>query len=110
MIAGGVVTSMEIIDMSESTFTPRFALGQTVVTAGVNELILAGAFDPLDLLMRHQSGDWGEVCAEDRQVNEDALKYGNRILSAYSLPDGTKLWVITEADRSVTTLLFPSEY
>lgn len=96
--------------MSEEPFSPRFPLGQTVVTAGVHELILAGVFNPIDLLRRHQSGDWGEVCAEDHQVNEDALRYGNRILSAYTLADTTKVWIITEADRSVTTILLPEEY
>ena len=96
--------------MTQETHIARFPLGQTVVTAGVHELLLAGMFDPLDLLRRHQAGDWGEICPDDRQVNEDALLYGNRILSAYSLADGTKLWIITEADRSVTTILLPEEY
>ena len=96
--------------MTQETPIARFPLGQTVVTAGVHELLLAGKFDPLDLLRRHQAGDWGEICPDDRQVNEDALLYGNRILSAYSLADGTKLWIITEADRSVTTILLPEEY
>jgi len=60
-------------------------------------------------LDRHFSGDWGEVCEEDKAVNDDAMENGGRVLSAYSLR-GDRLWIITEADRSVTTLLLPEEY
>jgi hypothetical protein len=62
-------------------------------------------------LARHWVGDWGEVDDEDKQANEDALKHGTRLLSAYTHePSGERIWIITEADRKVTTFLFPSEY
>ena len=61
-------------------------------------------------LQRHVAGDWGEVCAEDKQSNDHALVEGTRILSAYRAADGTKFWIITEADRSVTTVLLPEDY
>ena len=61
------------------------------------------------LLVRHIQGDWGEVDEEDQQTNNEALELGNRVLSAYTL-DGEKIWIITEWDRSSTTVLFPSEY
>ncbi len=71
--------------------------------------------NPTILLDRHASGDWGIVDDEDKQANEDALKYGTRIVSAYYLPDETKIWLITEAadakgHRIATTLLLPEEY
>ena len=62
------------------------------------------------LLARHVSGDWGQLDAEDQAANEQALAYGTRILSAYDLATGERVWIITEADRSATTLLLPSEY
>jgi hypothetical protein len=62
------------------------------------------------LLRRHISGDWGDVPAEDAQANEDALQTGARLLSAYTLSSGVKVWVITEADRSSTTIMLPEEY
>jgi hypothetical protein len=64
---------------------------------------------PLTLLVRHQAGDWGTVCQEDAQANEDALVHGERLLSSYPLSNGTKVWIITEADRSATTILLPEE-
>ena len=88
-------------------------LGQTVMTAGVAEYCnsnLEASFQMLECLQRHRRGDWGDVCAEDKQANDRALKNGDeRILSAYEIC-GTKIWIITEWDRSVTTVLFPSEY
>ena len=58
-------------------------------------------------LTRHAAGDWGNLCDEDRRENELALQEGHRLLSAYQADDGTKFWIITEADRSVTTVLLP---
>jgi hypothetical protein len=66
--------------------------------------------DPFTLLRRHASGDWGDVDADDARENERSLAHGWRLLSAYRLSDGTKLWTITEADRSSTCLLLPEEY
>jgi hypothetical protein len=86
----------------------RFSLGQVVATQGVIALDL-----PLDttlaLLRRHQTGDWGEIGDEDRRENELSLRQGFRLMSVYSVND-TKVWIITEADRSATTILLPSEY
>ncbi len=67
--------------------------------------------DFLEFLRRHVSGDWGDLCGADRRENDLSVKEGFRILSAYRLPrTGVKLWIITEADRSVTTFLLPEEY
>ena len=88
---------------------PLFALGQVVATPGALDLLDETGTDGFVLMHRHQNGDWGVVPPEDAESNEDALVTGCRILSSYLL--GTeKLWIITEADRSVTTLLLPSEY
>jgi hypothetical protein len=64
---------------------------------------------PFDYLARHAAGDWGELCAFDRRQNEIALRYGYRVLSSYDVLAG-RVWIITEADRSVTTILLPEEY
>lgn len=63
----------------------------------------------LECIQRHRQGDWGDLCDFDRKANDDALKHGDRILSAYTIV-GTKIWIITEWDRSITTVLFPEEY
>ncbi len=89
---------------------PRFSLGQIVATPGAMEALNESGQGALEFLQRHITGDWGEVCTEDAQENELSLKEGFRILSAYSTAKGVKLWIITEADRSVTTILLPSEY
>ena len=66
--------------------------------------------EPDTFLARHANGDWGELSESDREANEYALKHGLRVLSAYTLSSGEKIWIITEADRSRTTILLPSEY
>ena len=87
-------------------------LGQhhVVGTPGALEALAAARANAAEYLSRHVSGDWGDLCREDRLENEHALKHGNRVLSSYTLTSGEKLWIITEADRSVTTLLLPNEY
>ena len=62
------------------------------------------------LLMRHSSGDWGDVCDSDKKLNDEGIHNGDRLLSVYTLRDGVKIWIISEADRSVTTFLLPEEY
>lgn len=85
----------------------RFPLGRIFHTPGaIDGLTLA---DLLALVRRHQCGDWGDVCADDARANEDALRTGARVFSAYETPAG-KRWVITESDRSATTILRPDEY
>ncbi|MCO6451387.1 MAG: hypothetical protein J5I90_11430 [Caldilineales bacterium] len=87
-----------------------FSLGQIVSTPGALDALEDARVHPLQLLLRHQSGDWGTLDDEDWQANDEAVSSGLRILSAYVLPTNVKVWVITEHDRSVTTLLLPSEY
>jgi hypothetical protein len=89
---------------------PRFSLGRVLATPGALEALKQANQTPLPFLARHQAGDWGEVCREDARENELSLQHGFRLLSAYSLSTGRKLWIITEADRSATTLLLPEEY
>lgn len=90
---------------------PRFRAGQLVMTAGVNDLVQRGALDPVPYLRRHLDGDWGDLCSDDKRQNDAALKSGeDRLLSSYQVAPGLKLWIITEWDRSVTTLLLPDEY
>ena len=88
--------------------TGRFRLGRVVITQGaLNEL---SPEDVLCFLCRHLNGDWGDVCQEDQWANDLALEEGHRLLSSYRTESGTKFWVITEHDRSVTTFLLPEEY
>lgn len=90
--------------------TPLFALGQLLATPGALELLKSYQLTALPFVLRHVSGDWGDICAEDRQSNADALHYGYRLMSVYELSKAERLWIITEADRSSTTLLLPEEY
>lgn len=89
---------------------PLFFPGRVVMTPGAQDALEKAGEHPLIFLRRHLSGDWGEICEEDALSNEEALKAGLRILSAYRTKLNTRLWVITEADRSLTTLLLPEEY
>lgn len=88
---------------------PLFPLGRTLATPGALEAMQRLAVSPLALLSRHQRGDWGDLDLGDRQANAQALTQGDRIFSAYRF-DAVKFWVITEADRSATTILLPEEY
>ena len=90
--------------------SPLFCLGQLVATPGALQALTEARQAPTEFLARHQAGDWGDVCAEDKKENELSLRQGFRILSSYRTSLGTKLWVITEADRSATTILLPDEY
>ena len=84
-------------------------LGRVVATPGALKLLTEAREHPFDLLARHATGDWGELCAFDRRQNEIALRDGLRVLSSYEI-SAERVWVITEADRSVTTILLPEEY
>ncbi len=88
----------------------KFLLGQTVATPSALALLIECGQSPIEFLRLHVSGDWGELDPDDRQANEDALLHGERLLSCYRSKNGKKLWIITEADRSATTLLLPEEY
>lgn len=87
-----------------------FPLGRLVATPGALDAMNDAGQSPSMFLSRHQSGDWGEVSKEDAQENELSVEQGFRIISAYTLSSGVKIWIITEADRSATTILLPSEY
>jgi hypothetical protein len=89
---------------------PRFSLGQVVATPGALAALEETGQRPEEFLSRHIVGDWGVVPAEDKQENELSVQKGFRILSAYVLTTGVKIWIITESDRSSTCLLLPSEY
>jgi len=88
----------------------RFALGQTFVTPGAEDAIQIAGQTEIEFLRRHMSCDWGELSEDDTRENELSLEKGFRLLSAYQTGKGQKLWIITEADRSATTILLPSEY
>ena len=88
----------------------KFPLGQIVGTPGALEAIAQAGQTPAFFLNKHRSGDWGEVCDEDKRLNDQALVDGSRLLSAYRTLRGVKIWIITEADRSSTCCLLPEEY
>ena len=94
----------------EQNHAQLFALGQIVATPGALEVLEASHQSPADFLARHVRGDWGELSADDIAENEFSLKNGFRLLSSYATASGQKLWVITEEDRALTTLLLPDEY
>ncbi len=93
--------------MPYQLMSPRFPIGKTYATPGA----LALEVDLLNYLRRHHCGDWGdELCAEDKQANEDALVHGTRLLSCYRTTGGDRLYIITEWDRSITTIMLPEDY
>ena len=88
-----------------------FDLGSVVATPDALAALEEANESAMPLLCRHQSGDWGDLCDEDRQLNDEAVKDGSRILSSYALTaTGQNVWVITEADRSSTCVLLPENY
>lgn len=91
-------------------YSRRFNLGQIVGTPDAIRTLCERGKHPSDLLDRHATGDWGDLDQEDAQANEDALARGDRLLSSYRLDASTKVWIITEADRSATTILLPDNY
>jgi len=88
----------------------KFNPGAVVATPAALEAFRASGQSPLDFLQRHLAGDWGELDDNDVRENELSLHHGWRILSCYRLSTGVRFWIITEADRSVTTFLLPDEY
>jgi hypothetical protein len=97
--------------MQETKQQPLFSLGQAVATPGALAALEKAGQTPLEFLARHVRGDWGELSEEERKENQFSLERGCRLLSSYRTDaSDTKLWVITEADRSVTTILLPDEY
>lgn len=90
--------------------TPKFDLGQVVATPGALAALEQHQISPLTLVSRHVRADFGDIDQQDWQTNLAALRYGNRIVSAYAIAPDVVIWIISEGDRSVTTLLLPSEY
>jgi hypothetical protein len=86
----------------------RFPLGQLEATPRALEVFKEGSYWPY--VARHGQGDWGDISQEDKAENELSLKCGFRLLSAYTLPGGKRIWIITEADRSATTIWTPEDY
>jgi hypothetical protein len=98
-----------------ATTQPKFSFGQLVATPGALEALHKSSQSAAEFVQRHVRGDWGDVCDEDRQLNDQSLADGSRILSTYRTSLGEKLWIITEAaddsgQRPATTILLPSEY
>jgi hypothetical protein len=91
------------------TTTQLFSLGKLVMTPGALECMVRTDVDPVQLIQRHAQGDWGDLDEDDKKENDFSVSRPLRILSAYKVGD-EKLWVITEADRSATTILLPDEY
>jgi hypothetical protein len=94
---------------------PKFSLGQIVATPGALEVLQKAGQSAAEFLQRHALGEWGDVCPEDRQANNQSLLDGSRILSAYRTSHGEKIWIITKAvddsgNRAATTILLPAEY
>jgi hypothetical protein len=99
------------IEGGEMSTEARFPLGRVVATPGALEALAEAGQSAIEFIRRHQSGDWGECLSEeDKRENEFSVDKELRIFSAYHTARGVKLWVITESDRSATTVLLPSEY
>ena len=92
---------------NQETVLARFALGQTVITPGAEEALQIAGQTATQFLRRHMSGDWGELSDDDIKENELSLEQGFRLLSRYETTKGERIWIITEADRSATTILLP---
>lgn len=88
----------------------RFPLGRTLATPGALAALGEAGKSPAEFLDRHVCGDWGEVDEEDAQENEFSLEKDLRLMSVYTLKTNVRIWIITEADRSATTILLPKEY
>ena len=96
--------------MQKTERKPLFDLGQLVATPGALAALEKARQPPQEFLSRHVRGEWGDLCEEDQRENAFSLERGFRLLSSYRTSMGAKLYVITEADRSVTTILLPEEY
>lgn len=104
-----------MIAIRSDSIRPKFPMGQFLITPGALAALTASGQSPLDFVVRHALGDWGEVCADDKALNDAALLDGSRLLSAYRTSRGTKIWIITEAadengQRCASTILLPDEY
>lgn len=103
------------IPTNSQTSKPKFPLGQVLATPGALEALEKSGQSPAEFLSKHVACDWGEVCPDDKQLNDESLIDGNRLLSAYRTSRNERLWIISEAaddegHRCCTTILLPSEY
>lgn len=107
-----IITNPTIRTESVATVAgfPLFNMGRVCATPGALDALITNKQNYIDFLSRHVTGDWLEMCEDDQETNRNAVDEDIRVFSVYTLKDGSKLWVITECDRSVTTLLLPSEY
>jgi hypothetical protein len=96
--------------MKQALMRPKFSLGRIVVTPAALDAIQGGGQSPDSFLDKHVQSDWGTACREDRQASDDAHPLGTRLLSAYKTLTGCWIWIVTEADRSLTTIMLPSEF
>lgn len=92
-----------------NTVNSKFELGRTLITANAKKKLDFPSVLQI-LLTRYMQGDWGNLCESDKQLNDNALKYGDRIFASYTDANDRKFWIITEADRSATTVLLPEDY
>jgi hypothetical protein len=99
-----------ITDQGTATGNPKFPLGTVVATPGAVQILEQNRVTAAELLIRHSMGDWGQMDADDRRTNEQALLNGTRLLSQYPVTDSQNIWIITEWDRSRTVVLLPEEY
>jgi len=112
ILRGNIVLDEDVRRFGSTKIATSFHLGQVVATPGALEALEDAGQDASEFLRRHNRGDWGDVGHEDKKSNDDALnpKDPQRLLSSYKTRKGVKIWVITEWDRSVTTVLLPDEY
>ena len=96
--------------ITQQAHRPWFPLGRLLITPGAQAALAQANRSPAEFIRRHQGGDFGELAEDDLAANRAALRYGARLLSSYVLDADCTLWIITEADRSATTLLLPEEY
>lgn len=104
-----------MIAIQNDSIRPKFPLGQLLATPGALESLNEAGQSPLEFLVRHAACDWGELSADDKVLNDEALVDGSRLMSAYRTSKGKKIWIITEAadeqgNRYATTLLKPEDY
>jgi hypothetical protein len=107
--------NLTMIAIRNDSLRPKFPLGRLLATPGSIEALARSGQSPGEFLARHAGCDWGEVCDDDKALNEDSLRDGSRLLSAYRTHQDVRVWIITEAadehgHRICTTLLLPEEY
>jgi hypothetical protein len=114
--AGGLIAGRNYFFMNATVTkepglqAPLFSLGHLRITPGAVDALATTGELPITFLKRHITGDWGDCCPDDAQANDWSLSNGERIFSVYHSAAGDKLWIITEWDRSATTILLPAEY